>query len=563
MKKCGILLIFVLSIIVNVYFGYQKSGFHEDEYYTYYSSNRSVGLYQPDREWQDRQTILDEFVVKNGEGFNYGLVALVQSWDVHPPFYYMIFHTICSLFPGVFTKWTGIITNLIAFSLTFLVLDLILKRLRVSFLMEMLGLLFYGFNPQTISGNMLTRMYAWLSFFVALCAYLHIRLVQDYKSMKTLNVSEHKETQKVSFAGALKEYGMYILPVVVTSYLGFLTQYFYLFFFVSIGIAYTVWIVLFNKNIRYGITYVISCAVSLGLAVISYPASLHHMLGGYRGNEAAGSLFDIGNTLMRLSFFAGLLNDFVFAGLLWMIIGTIIVLAIIGIIKYAKDKTITDENNDNSNGKSVLTADFIMLIIGTIGYFLITTKTALLVGAASNRYEMPAYGLVIIILAVTMHRLGVIWHIGDTDGDAEKKHSQKGASTIIGIALCCITVVTLHKGLFIDNRVLFIYPEDREKIAFASERHDKVAVVMFNPATPHNVWRLTDELLEYDKVYYMDEENNDPLDDVEIMNAGEIILYAADDDNQENAISNLMQYASLNEREKIYTEEMWNTYILR
>ena len=58
----------------------------EDEYYTYFSTNRSLGLYQPDREWQDKQTILDEFAVKEGEGFNYGLVKLVQSWDVHPPF---------------------------------------------------------------------------------------------------------------------------------------------------------------------------------------------------------------------------------------------------------------------------------------------------------------------------------------------------------------------------------------------------------------------------------------------------------------------------------------------
>jgi len=90
-------------------------------------------LYQPDREWQDRQTILDEFVVKEGEGFNYGLVKLVQSWDVHPPFYYFVFHTICSFVPGVFTKWTGIITNLIAFVISMLVLYALMERLKVPF----------------------------------------------------------------------------------------------------------------------------------------------------------------------------------------------------------------------------------------------------------------------------------------------------------------------------------------------------------------------------------------------------------------------------------------------
>ena len=115
MKKISIYLIMFIALLVSIYYGAQKSGFHEDEYYTYFSTNRSLGLYQPDREWQDKQTILDELAVKEGEGFNYGLVKLVQSWDVHPPFYYFVFHTICSFVPGVFTKWTGIITNLIAF----------------------------------------------------------------------------------------------------------------------------------------------------------------------------------------------------------------------------------------------------------------------------------------------------------------------------------------------------------------------------------------------------------------------------------------------------------------
>ena len=119
-KLIGILIVFALSLAVNLYYCFQKAGFHEDEYYTYFSSNRSIGLYQPDREWQDDLTILTEFTVKPGERFNYGLVKLVQSWDVHPPLYYYIFHTVCSFFPLEFTKWSGLITNLIAFLLSFL-----------------------------------------------------------------------------------------------------------------------------------------------------------------------------------------------------------------------------------------------------------------------------------------------------------------------------------------------------------------------------------------------------------------------------------------------------------
>ena len=65
MKKYAIYIILLISILVSVFYGFQKMGFHEDEYYTYFSSNRSLGLYQPDREWQDRQTVLDEFSVES------------------------------------------------------------------------------------------------------------------------------------------------------------------------------------------------------------------------------------------------------------------------------------------------------------------------------------------------------------------------------------------------------------------------------------------------------------------------------------------------------------------
>ncbi|MBO5620113.1 MAG: hypothetical protein J5959_00615, partial [Butyrivibrio sp.] len=240
-KKYIFCLIFILSLALSLFYGFQKQGFHEDEYYTYFSSNRSLGLYQPDRQWQERQTILDEFAVKKGEGFNYGLVKLVQSWDVHPPFYYFIFHTVCSFVPGVFTKWTGIITNLQAFAIGFVFLCLIMDRLRVSPLVEMLTLVFWGLNPQTVSANIFVRMYAWLGALILACAYFHIRLIQEYDRDSS----------------DLRRYILrLLLPVMIVSYIGFLIQYFYIFFFVFIGIA-TAWIIAFVKrNIKNAVIYV-------------------------------------------------------------------------------------------------------------------------------------------------------------------------------------------------------------------------------------------------------------------------------------------------------------------
>lgn len=97
---------------VSVYFCTQKTGFHEDEYYTYYSTARTNGFYVSDGQWMDREVYGKEFVVLPDQRFQYGFVKLVQSWDVHPPMYYWIFHTVASLVPNVFSKWIGLSVNL-------------------------------------------------------------------------------------------------------------------------------------------------------------------------------------------------------------------------------------------------------------------------------------------------------------------------------------------------------------------------------------------------------------------------------------------------------------------
>ena len=595
MKKIIFGFILALSLIVSVCYGIQKSGFHEDEYYTYYSSNRSIGLYQPDREWQDRQTILDEFAVKPGEGFNYGMVKLVQSWDVHPPLYYFIFHTLCSFVPGQFSKWPGLITNLIAFVIAFIFLCLLMEELQIPLPLEIFTLVFWGLNPQTVSCNLLIRMYAWLGAAVMACAYFHVRLIKRWDELSAETGGAKRGGAKPGtgkpggenagfekpgsegVSGYLK--GLVLkgfLPIAIVSYLGFLIQYFYIFFFVCIGAVCAFWLLLKKQKIKEGFIYIGMCAASLLLAVATYPSALRHMFGGYRGTGASGSLFDMNNTWMRISFFMGLLNDFVFGGGL-VVIALILFLGIAygiglrnkkarGILSSRYDglsnmtgggrSADRERENESSGGAgpkfgaaSDLGSEFkfgpelAALTVGAFGYFLLTSKTALLVGAASNRYEMPVYGLLILLIFL----------------DGYYVLSKLGNRTLLWV-MGAVMLAFLFKGLINDGRVLFLYPEDREKMAYAAANSKEVAVVMFNPATPQNVWRLTDELLEYPKVFYMDEENAEKITDEEVVDSDRLILYMADDDLQKAAVDNLMDSTGLRNITWIAHEDMWNTY---
>ena len=520
MKKYILIAIFLISLALSIFYGTQKAGFHEDEYYTYYSSNRSIGLFQPDREWQDRQAVLDEFAVKPGEGFNYKMVGLVQSWDVHPPFYYYLFHTLCSFVPGQFSKWPGLITNFMAFAAAFLLLCLLMERLKVPLVVEVMVLLFWGLNPQTVSCNMLIRMYAWLGVALIACALFHVKLIQDF------------DNNSMELKGFILKS---LLPVMVTSYIGFLVQYFYIFFFVSIGFLTTVWIVFFKKDKKIGLVYVAGCAVSLGLAVITYPSALRHMFGGYRGTGASGSLFDIANTWMRVSFFTGLFNDYVFAG------GLLIIFLVIFMGLLLK---VTSHSRKIRESTKLPRPEIVILTLASIGYFLLTSKTALLVGSASNRYEMPVYPLLILLILMDAYYV-----------------LEAMDNKVVLYALVSVLAALTLKGHINDKRVLFLYPEDTKKIEYATANSNEVAVVMFNPKTPQNVWRLTDELLEYPKVFYMDEENLEKITDPKVAGADKIILYAADNDLQEKAFANLFESCkNLHSMNSVFTEDMWTVY---
>ena len=228
----------------------------------------------------------------------------------------------------------------------------------------------------------------------------------------------------------------------------------------------------------------------------------------------------------------GLLNDYVFAGGLIFIALFIAILIVAGIFTGKKYK--------------LLRPEVVILTVGAVGYFLLTAKTALLVGSASNRYEMPIYGIIIMLL---------FWDVYYTVNSI----GQKSYVYAFMVAM----VAFLIKGLMIDGNVLFLYKEDVPKIAYAREHEDNVAVVMYNPATPHNVWRLTDELLQYDKVFYMNEENTEKLVDKEVTSADKIVLYVADDDLQQEAINNLVDSCqNISGKSFVSDEEMWVTYEL-
>lgn len=528
-----------MQVLTLLYFGNKKAGFHEDEYYSYYSTNRTAGLREPDREWVEREDFYDEFVVKEGEGFRYGLVATVQSWDVHPPFFYFILHTACSLFPGVFSKWLGIGVNILAFVINFLLLiwlgDMVTNRNKpLTFAITAA----YGFNAVIISGVMFIRMYEWLTVFVLLCACLHVRAVKR----NDLSIKS------------------FLLPLMAVTYLGFLTQYYYIIFLFFIAFGFCLWLLWRDRKLWNCLKYGAGCAAALLLAVISYPASLSHIFRGYRGTGAASEFLNTANTGERLGFFTGLMNDYLFDGFLWLWIAVIAVMAAILFFLKKKSGTKPAETENTprkDHGKSSQSLlPCLLLLIAAGGYFFTVSKTALLLYETSNRYQIPIYGILLLLVFTALYEMGKRIAEAVYGGNRALKIWYKAAPAVL---LLLFLMGDMHELL--TGKVIFLYEEEGALVEYAKENAHQPVIILYNDATPYHVWWCAQELMQYDRVYFASEANQEKIEDRTICGSDKIIVYAADYETKEKSLDSILESnPGLSGYELVAQKSLWSVY---
>ena len=231
--KIMLIITIVLQLAVALCFCMQKQGFHYDENYSYYSSNVTYGLNPPDGDWLSGSTITEEFCITPGMGFNFPLVAQMQSFDVHPPVYYFLLNIICSLSSGIFSKWQGLILNLIFFVISELLIIAIANKVgNKNKAITWFSLALFGFSPAIISGITFIRMYMLLTSECMALILLHMNMLTDIKNRSSLS-----------------RFAKYLIQIAVTVYIGFLTHYYFAVFAFFVA-AFTTLYLFFSKSTR-------------------------------------------------------------------------------------------------------------------------------------------------------------------------------------------------------------------------------------------------------------------------------------------------------------------------
>jgi len=376
-RKKEIIIISILLIIQSIIYiicGINKSYIHMDEAY-------SLGLASYDKteiqnnedfynEWHNKDYYEDYLSVQEDEMKEYKQVYENQKNDVHPPLYYLLLRISMSFSPNHFSKWPGIILNIIIYAFITIFVYLILNKLleeKDNYKIKAILLAFFSsIILASLTNVIYIRMYALSTLNVLIITYLHLKLYEKYDK-KTLAL------------------------IGISATIGSLTHYYYLFY---LAMLYIVTILNFlaereNKRIR---EYTVALIIAGIISILIFPYSIQHMFFGYRGDGVISNLTDvtkIPSSIAKVFSYLGTVQIYVFNHLL-----VPITITIIGIFIYKKKKKINEEVK--------ISKYFKFIYFPTIFYLVVTAVSSPWI---ELRYIMPICALIFISILYWLNQL--------------------------------------------------------------------------------------------------------------------------------------------------------------
>jgi len=464
-KSASFLVIILISLLAFFYID-QKRGFHEDEIFSYGSSNyrydniyKSFGYAAADLDyfhnhilsnspitiisetinflfhkdayqnefdetlkkekpiWKEKKDIVEYLTIQKSDIFNYFSVYLNQTIDVHPPMFYFAVHFMSGFFQNTFSKYSIFFVNFIAFLMTLLGIYKVMKYLgKEKYAIP--TLLLYGLSMGAMSTLLFQRMYMMMTMFGVWYLYFTLRFYQN----------DLKKKEKIYYG--------------LTIFLGFLTQYYFCIYVVFIFaiLSFLLWK---EKNFKKWKTLFLLHLIAASVGILFFPASISHIFFSYRGIGTTSNK-EKGYLDMLLYYFKAIANALGFP-----VIFLILILSIF-IYFYIKKK----------ERKDILMILFLPILI----FILVIAKLSPFLGEDyTSRYIMMLYP----ILAIGIMYLISIF--------------QKKAVFIFSF-LVIIGLSTYH---IFTTKPTYLFKDYQEAINISEENQDQYFIYVFDNYFTH------------------------------------------------------------------------------
>jgi len=510
-----------IQVVIILYYCNRKSGFFIDELWTY---NLSNSFYFPLlhnigdllNKWLPQSFWIESLTASPDHTFEYGSVIYNQTKDVHPPLYYFVIHTICSFFPGVLSKWHGIMPNVIFFIITQILIYKIASFFFKDSHYTLLPCIIYGFCVGCINSVLFIRMYSMLTLISIYCMYINLNII--YKEKQT-----YKD----------------MLFIFISYLIGILTHYYFIIF--SFFMSFFVLLIfIIKKNIRHAIIYSIAPIMSVLCSLLVWPSLISHIFYDYRGEEAfknaaTSSIID------RFFSFINICDNDVYIKYYIFVFFTILSYFILS--KFIKIK----KNNqavslqfkiESFNIELYINNNFLAItyiLCSTFFTFLLISKVAAFTNSRYIMYLYPSINIIISIFLIKICKL-----ITDK------------------FAICLLIVsISIIPNLQTKN-IEYLYKIDKplnKLLLESTPRRDFVAITGYD-----NWWpsvQMTKFFINSEKTYITAENN---LTIPKISNG--TILYIARTCKNKNLINKIMSETGMHRYKKIYTEWHGDIYEL-
>ncbi len=446
-KICDVIFYTLLVIIffVMYYFISQKEGYHEDEMFSYGSSNYKYdNIFQPygyrdyinstidevifddgniiknilyylknpnifinklnEKQseektiWKTKQEAIEYLTIQQQDILSLFSIYYNQSRDSHPPLFYFIVHIVSIFFLGNFSKYIIFIINISLFICCLIIIRKIFRLFNREILVFPTVIL-YGLSIGAVSTVIFQRMYMLLTFFIIYYTYINMYIVKN-----DFNIDKKTKTK-----------------LIITIILGFLSQYYFciyaLFMFVIMQIT-----MLIKKKKNNCKILLLSYIKSACIGVLVFPASIYHIFFSYRGISNISNQYDI------CDFFNILCESYSCNILLGVFIVIIIIIVSVNILKIKKDYFLP------------------ILLFSITGYIIVVSKIS---PYLDLRYIMGILPILAIIISLTI--------------DYICKNNWK----IISFILLAISITNL-----INNSPKYLYKGYNENIEIAKENNN-------------------------------------------------------------------------------------------
>lgn len=425
-EKILLLTVIIIQIMIYVFLGTQKSYIHMDEAYSIGLTNynkvditENADFYN---NWHTKEYYQDYISISKEELTNIKPVYENQKNDVHPPFYYLLLRIAYSLHTDNFSKWPGLILNIIIMVLSNILVYKISRQVINNKKISLLICLVNGLVVSSLESVMYIRMYALNAYMLLLVAYIHLNnLKNEDINIKTLIV------------------------IGTTVLISALTHYYNL---IYIAVIYIIYILLYVKNKQYKniLKYTSSMAIAGILFLIIFPYSIKHIFMGYRGQGVLYNFTNMNQMIINLKEYINIVNLNVFNKLLGLIALFFIVVVC---YKLIKNKQIV---------LKIRNTKMMLIIIPAIIYFIVVSVSSPYI---EIRYIIPICSFVFIYVIYVINLV------------INKLLKEKQSEIVLTIILIIILIMPLIAHIEVSN----LYLENKEIVKQVEEKYSMLPTI--------------------------------------------------------------------------------------